>query len=907
MHFISKINFIWRLGPFVRGCVTGVVLLLRMLPSQVSAPHVVTALYCVATASLTTTMAAEAEKRTFNLPRGDAAETLKDFATAAGTPIVYLVDRIRGATTNSVSGELTPREALEQMLINTDLEAAQDPITGGLVVSRKLSTRKDPANHRQTTNPPKMKTSRNIIAIAVAWIASAVTGNAQITSAANASDSTSIKKSTGEVIVLSPFQVSSGQDEGYSARQTSLSTRSAKNILELPSSVVIINRDLLNDLNSNIQNALNYGVAGVNNNQRADEDRTIRGFRSYNTLRNGFTIRSYKKLPDYDIERIEVIKGPLNMILASSYVGGGVNTITKAPTPYLKSEASLSIGDHNNLKAVLNTSGPLARTKNMSVDYRLTLGGAKGGNEKPSFSIDQKFTGGSLRFTMPNNQILTVDYYHFIDNDYVYWEDFLDIGDTGTVSGKSQTLKVAKINVNSKPDFSVQNPNDISWKTNDTYLSVQYLAKILEGDARLSYSYHTNRDRELLLSGVVVQPDNYTVSRRFIDAWVEWEDSNIQFDYRLDLDFGSFKLENMAGFDVQKGYDRYEDTEPNMPMLDTRAANAAAIKNADKAYLKSLGLNANGHVIGGAYAEANSGENYSLYLQESIKLFNDKLILIGGIRHQNGGKSFSGSAFNGTSPQILTGGPKPSYDTSRFGVVYRVAPTVSVYAQQAVNVFPRTGVLRAPGTDGPTDIGENFKDQEGLVKEAGIKFDRQVTENLSASGSLVFFDQYLTNVRTLISGPITGVPYATASAKDQVKGLEVDFRLRYKTNAGVADVIVTIYDADGKTADNKMVNNHIEKRPSIFAKYTFTTGNLKGFTAGFGWLGEGSKRAGGNWYVTQKATMDLLARYAFTEKLSAQVNVHNLTNERNIQGIAGSGLVQVSDGTTSTLALNYKF
>ena len=118
MHFISKINFIWRLGPFVRGCVTGVVLLLRMLPSQVSAPHVVTALYCVATASLTTTMAAEAEKRTFNLPRGDAAETLKDFATAAGTPIVYLVDRIRGATTNSVSGELTPREALEQMLIN---------------------------------------------------------------------------------------------------------------------------------------------------------------------------------------------------------------------------------------------------------------------------------------------------------------------------------------------------------------------------------------------------------------------------------------------------------------------------------------------------------------------------------------------------------------------------------------------------------------------------------------------------------------------------------------------------------------------------------------------------------------------------------------------------------------------
>lgn len=748
---------------------------------------------------------------------------------------------------------------------------------------------------------------RSVSALALA-LASAWPALAQVAPGQSAQAKTKAPEKTAEQVVdLSPFVVSSAEDEGYSSRQTSLSTRSAKDLLEIPSSVVVINQDLLKDLNGTLQNALNFGVAGVNNNQRADEDRTIRGFRSYNTLRNGFTIRSYKKLPTFDIERVEVIKGPLSMILASSYVGGGVNTITKAPTSVQKGELSVGVGDHNSYRASLNTSGPLAKAKGIEFDYRLTLGMEKGDADKPSYSVDQKFVGASLRAKMADGQILTFDYYHFIDNDYAYWEDFLDMSDTGTVKGRSQTLKVARIHPNSSRSFSVQNPDDISWKTTDSYLNVQYLGKVLAGDVRLSYSYHTNRDRELLLSGVVMQPDNINLSRRFIDAWVEWEDSNVQFDYRLDLDLGPAKLENMVGLDYQKAYDRYEDTEPNMPLLDTRPGKAEPIKNADRAYLNSLGKNSLGHFKGGAYASVAYGHNYSAYVQENLKFLNDRLILIAGLRYQNGGKGFEGYAFDGSSAQVTSGGPKPSYNTTRYGVVYRATKNISLYAQTAENVFPRSGVLRKPGTDGPSDPGELFKDQQGVVKEAGVKFDLDVTSAFSVSGSVVAFDQYLTNVRTLITGPVTGVPYPTASAKDQVKGVEVDLRLRYTSDSGVSDVIATLYDANGRTADNRLVNNHVEFRPSIFAKHTFKQGATRGLTLGFGWLGEGSKRAGGSYWVTQKATYDLLGRYAFSERISVQANVYNLTDERNIQGIAGSGLVQVGEGMRSMLSVEYRF
>ena len=374
------------------------------------------------------------------------------------------------------------------------------------------------------SNHPRLRSvSALALALASAWPVLAQVAPGQSPPAQNKAPAPAAE----EVVDLSPFVVSSAEDEGYSSRQTSLSTRSAKDLLEVPSSVIVINQDLLKDLKGNLQNALNFGVAGVNSNQRADEDRTIRGFRANQTLRNGFTLRSYKKVPTFDIDRVEVIKGPLSMILASQNVGGGVNTITRAPSSVRSTDVSVGVGDHNTYRGTLNTTGPVLERKDLQIDYRLTLGLEKGDSDKAAYSVDQSFIGGSLRAKMSNSQILTLDFFHFVDNDYVYWEDFLDGSDTGSVMGRSQSLKKARIHPNSTRSFSVQNPNDISWKTTSTYINIQYLAKVLAGDVRLSYSYHTNRDREMLLSGVVVQPDNINLSRRYVDAWAEWEDSNV--------------------------------------------------------------------------------------------------------------------------------------------------------------------------------------------------------------------------------------------------------------------------------------------------------------------------------------------------------------------------------------------
>ena len=76
---------------------------------------------------------AEATKQ-FNLAEGDAELALQAFSRQSGEEIIYPVEQIRSVRTNRVSGELTPRVALERMLDGTGLVAVQDEKTGALAV-----------------------------------------------------------------------------------------------------------------------------------------------------------------------------------------------------------------------------------------------------------------------------------------------------------------------------------------------------------------------------------------------------------------------------------------------------------------------------------------------------------------------------------------------------------------------------------------------------------------------------------------------------------------------------------------------------------------------------------------------------------------------------------------------------
>lgn len=76
------------------------------------------------------------------------------------------------------------------------------------------------------------------------------------TAAASAQDA---KKE--EAVILSPFQVSSGTDEGYAARETLAGTRFKSDLKDVPSEVQIFTKEFLDDIASvSIEDAYRYSA-----------------------------------------------------------------------------------------------------------------------------------------------------------------------------------------------------------------------------------------------------------------------------------------------------------------------------------------------------------------------------------------------------------------------------------------------------------------------------------------------------------------------------------------------------------------------------------------------------------------------------------------------------------------------
>lgn len=85
---------------------------------------------------LVLTVIAAETKRAFDLPAGQAAQTLKQFAAQSGREIVFIASEVAGTETTAVQGHFIPREALGLMLSKTGFVVSVDPETGAFAVRK---------------------------------------------------------------------------------------------------------------------------------------------------------------------------------------------------------------------------------------------------------------------------------------------------------------------------------------------------------------------------------------------------------------------------------------------------------------------------------------------------------------------------------------------------------------------------------------------------------------------------------------------------------------------------------------------------------------------------------------------------------------------------------------------------
>ena len=170
------------------------------------------------------------------------------------------------------------------------------------------------------------------------------------------------------VVTLSPFEVTSDNDNGYQAANTLAATRTNTPIRDLPMHINVLNEQLMTDRAIfDLDQALDAlpGTARV-----FDEyvpKANIRGFNSSAAMRNG--VRSLTTPDTSSIERVEVVKGPAALIYGQTQPGGVINYITKNPSSIRSNKLSLSAGSNQLFRAEIESTGPLNASK--TLNYRV--------------------------------------------------------------------------------------------------------------------------------------------------------------------------------------------------------------------------------------------------------------------------------------------------------------------------------------------------------------------------------------------------------------------------------------------------------------------------------------------------------------------------------------------------------
>jgi outer membrane receptor protein involved in Fe transport len=256
-------------------------------------------------------------KKDFIVPAGDAASALRQLARQAGQQVVFPAQDVRGVKTAAINGNFTLKEALDDMLRDTGLQAAFDEKSGTFAVSKVASPNAERAAPATRSYRPD-------------------------------------RTPAGETIMLDPFEAQANADKGYAALNSNSITAFNTALEKLPITADILDRTFMDDTAMGDVESLITGYsagAGTSSPDPASTassnqpgDRVSGGFLQLRGLTADFPQRD-SLLPignptqpgstgvgftsNFDVDRVEIINGPQALLYGSAGAGGVVNIVSK--------------------------------------------------------------------------------------------------------------------------------------------------------------------------------------------------------------------------------------------------------------------------------------------------------------------------------------------------------------------------------------------------------------------------------------------------------------------------------------------------------------------------------------------------------------------------------------------------
>jgi len=668
--------------------------------------------------------------------------------------------------------------------------------------------------------------------------------------------------------------VVTGEQEGYNVPNTSVGTRTDTPLRDIPQSIQVVPRQVLQDRQARrITDGLE-NVSGVNSIQTAAGSRenfTIRGFENYsNALLNGIPDPQITSDSSFiNVERLEVLKGPASVLYGEtgfSAIGGTINFVTRQPLSDPFYEISTTIGSFNDYQGVIDLSGPLNNSE--TVLYRLIAGYQSAETFIDFNDFTELSVAPSLSLRLGDNTDLVVE------------------GDVNIIerNGQQPDGLPAVGSVLPNPNGEVDNSFSLVGPVEDNQTVVGRVGYRLEHrfneNLRLRnafrYTFYDDDgpDDTNIIFGTSLADDNRTlnrgisIGRQFYDYY--YLDTNLLGEFST----GSIEHQLLFGFSLSRN------------VFDTRYEFGAFIPPVDifnPVYDNTV-------VLTGVLDldQLRTRDTLGIYLQDQITLAENLKLLLGG----------RVDFFEERTTNRLVGEETSQSDTAfspRVGVVYQPIQPISLYASYSQSFAPTIGI---------SATGEAFQPERGTQYEVGIKAD--INDQLSAT--LAFYDLTRTNVTT--TDP-NNSNFSVQTGEQNSQGIELDISGEILPGW---NIIAGYAYTDAKvTEDNNIPEgNRLFAAPEhafhLWTTYRIRQGDLQGlgFGLGFYYVGEAAGNLANTFEVPSSFRTDAAIFYE-RDRFRAAVNFRNLFDVEIYRAIGSSTLVGVGDPFTVQGTISWQF
>ena len=600
---------------------------------------------------------------------------------------------------------------------------------------------------------------------------------------------------------LSPVTVTGSQD-GYIVNSTSSATRTDTPIEQIPQTIVVVPKKLIEDQGST---TLADAVKSVSNIQEHDQrdistatSFKIRGFNAGVTV-DGVAVPGFfaNQEPVININQIDVIKGPTGSLYGGSQstgydnVGGSIAITSKAPEKTAHNEAGFRVGSYNHRAAFADINQPI----NDQLGIRLVTQVQDADSETNRVTSKQTFIAPSISLRPNKDSDLTLRLRH-VETEYL---DSVGLNKTTMLSGPRDGILTAE----GMPKSNIKSDTaNLQWK--------QKLDDVWGWGLTLAHT-KTNYDSYGIFGGAAarqVQEMKSTVFSPYVTA--------------------KFKTQDMQ-HKVIAGYE-YDKTEDKGSIIANNTQYAFALLGFPT--YTSYATPFTAWDLGGATVPADpynkiNGETNSVYLQDQIDYGRFHFLL--GLKHTRVDLNTSYDAVRDPNSFYNLGGgllyPNNSHNTQttsnktlpRVGVVYDLTNSIGLFSGYGEGMrLPSSGTYREP-----------IKPSMSKQAEIGLKLKNW--NNLY--GTFAWYDLTRTNV------PATcDEVYACQVGKQNSKGVDLD--LRWVITSQLTGLL-GYSNQDAKIVENATnVGKSLAGVPDttyrLGAQYDIRAGELAGFGVGGG-------------------------------------------------------------------------